>query len=374
MRKFVLQFLIIFSIATFLLKCKVPYYPPVKPQKTHFLIVEGFIRSDAVTTIKLSYSRVVSQYDSARQVPETQANVAVEDDHSDRYQLKESGGGVYTMDPLSLDSSYKYRVHIFTKAGEEYESDFVPFKKSPPIDSVDWSSKFGGVEVYTNTHNAQNSSRYYRWEYVETWEFHSPQISGWVFDGNKAIPRTDSDQVHTCWNSDTSRNIILGTTENTSQDIIHHQPLIFIERGHIKLNVLYSIIVTQYALDSNAYNFWQRVKKNTENLGSVFAAQPIQVRGNIHSLTDTSEKVIGFIGAGTTSQKRFFISNTDLPPGWNPEYICQPFRIPANDIAAWTQGNYYLGFKNLDGSFTGYYYTCANCSLVGSTQKPPFWP
>jgi hypothetical protein len=373
-RNWVSKFLIIFSIVTFLSKCKVHYYPPVKPQKNHFLIVEGFIRSDSATTIKLNYSRVVSQYDSAREVPETNANVMVEDNHSNTYQLKESSPGIYTMDPVSFDSSYKYRVHIFTKTGEEYESDFVPFKKSPPIDSIDWASKFGGVEIYANTHNAQNSSRYYRWDYVETWEFHSPQVSGYVFDGNEVIPRTDSDQVHICWNADTSRNIILGTTKDISQDILHHQPLLFIEPGDIRLSVLYSIVVTQYALDSNAYNFWQTVKQNTQDLGSVFAAQPIQIGGNIHCLTDTSEKVIGFIGAGTISQKRIFISNSDLPPGWNPQYVCQPFLMSEGDMALWTKNNYYIGFKNADGTYTGYYYTCANCSLVGSTQKPPFWP
>ena len=372
MKKPIPKFLFFFTIATFLWTCKVPYYPPVVPQKTHSLVVEGFIRSDSVTVVRLSYTRVVSQYDSARALPESGAKVIVEDDHLGSYLLKDNGNGIYTMDPVFMDSSFKYRLHFFTKTGKEYASDFVPFKESPPIDSIDWELKFGGVQLYANTHNPQNNSRYYRYKYIQTWEFHSRYISDYIYDGQVIRERLPAEQVHVCWKSDTLKNINIATTENNSEDILHHQPLVFIAGHDIKLSVLYSIYVSQFAIDSSAYIFWQRMQKNTEKTGSVFDSQPENLTGNVHCITDTSEKVIGFIGAGTVSHERIFIKNS-LLPGWNLPNDCDTIVITSANVVQATNVGYYIGSKT-DKGYSGYYLDCANCAVRGSTQKPPFWP
>ena len=41
------------------------------------------------------------------------------------------------------------------------------------------------------------------------------------------------------------------------------------------------------------------MQKNAESLGSIFDEQPTQITGNIHSVTNPSEQVIGYVSAGT---------------------------------------------------------------------------
>ncbi|MGN6248787.1 MAG: DUF4249 domain-containing protein, partial [Ginsengibacter sp.] len=369
MKNFIPKLLFLLAVVLLDFGCKIPYYPPVNGSQANYLTVEGFIRSDSETVVMLSYTRTISRWDSASRIFESGASVMVEDDHGDFYKLKEKIPGVYTLDPVSFDSTFRYRLHFFTRDGKEYASDFVPFKVAPPIDSIDWGEKLGGVEIYVSTHDPQNKSRYYRYKYMESWEFHSRYVSQYIYDSGVIRERLPEEQVHVCWKSDTLKNINIGTTENETDDVLYHQPLIFIPDHDIKFSVLYSVYVSQYAMDSSAYIFWQRIKKNTEKSGSVFDAQPVRLTGNVHCISDTSEKVIGFIGAGSVTHKRIFIQN-NLFPGWNLPNDCFPILIGQGNVVEATSVGYYIGSRVGPGQYLGYYLDCANCAVRGSTQKP----
>ena len=206
----------------------------------------------------------------------------------------------------------------------------MPFKSSPLIDTIGWKFKDGGVQTYLNTHDANNTTLYYRWEYNETWEFHSFYDSYIKYDAatNSVIPRTE--QVYVCWHSNNSTNILLGSSAKLSSDVINEMPLTYIEQHSKKLSVLYSLWVKQYALDLKSYNFWQAMKNNTEKVGSIFDPQPNQTPGNIHCATDSTETVIGYIGAGNTIQKRVFIKNSLMPLTWNIFPFCPTKTVPDN--------------------------------------------
>ena len=71
-------------------------------------------------------------------------------------------------------------MHITTKNGKEYASDYSVVRTTPEIDSISWLRDNGGVRIYINTHDDQNKTKYYRWSYSETWEFHAalPELAG----------------------------------------------------------------------------------------------------------------------------------------------------------------------------------------------------
>ena len=71
------------------------------------------------------------------------------------------------------------------------------------------------------------------------------------------------------------------------------------------------------------------MKKNTESLGTIFDAQPSEIKGNIYSASDPAEPVIGYISATTIEEKRIFIEQADLD-GWQFTQDCPSYRI-AND-------------------------------------------
>lgn len=378
---FSMKLLLYCMIALMFANCKVPYDPTLKSSDTGSLVVEGSIDGAVPMVIKLSRSRNLTNGDTALRKYESGAKVTVEDDHQDTYPLYETGNGIYSsLNILSLNPTNQYRLHIFTSNGEEYLSDLVPFKSSPDIDSIGWNLKDGGVQVYANTHDLNNSTKYYRWEYSETWEFHSLYYSNYQYNppDSTVIPRAVP--IYTCWQTDSSTNILLGSSAKLSNDVIYQMPLSYIPPHDQKLSVLYSIWVKQYALDLNGYNYWLAMKNNTENVGSIFDPQPNETVGNIHCVTNPAEKVVGYINAGNTVEKRVFISNSSFPSDWNQFQACSP-EITVPNIK--DSLNFYFGFgyvpvdQNITPGgifYKGYERECVDCTIKGTNVKPSFWP
>jgi hypothetical protein len=369
---------LIISSATFFQECKSPYFPPVTPKQTNQLVVEGYITSDSPTVIKLSRTRALSQYDTASIIRETNATVVVEDDHGNSHSLREDTAGIYVMDPVFLDTSFKYRLHISTSNGKEYRSDFVPFETSPPITGTDWSLKSGGVQMYVSTKDESTHAHYYRWMYRETWEYHTRFTSGFQYDpvNNVVSPRTQP--VNICWISNNSSTIILGSSAARKDNIVLNN-LVFFPEHDERLSVLYSAAITQYQLDSAAYTFWKTMQNNTENIGTLFDAQPHEITGNIHCLTDASEKVIGYVGAGNTSEYRGFIDNSSLPQTWNEPSSCTLLFVPniPDSLSFYFSGGYIPLYESYENNVQGYDATfreCGDCTFKGSNVKPAFWP
>ena len=123
-------------------------------------------------------------------------------------------------------------------------------------------------------------------------------------------------------------NIILGSSEMLSSDHIYF-PIMSIPAADEKLRVLYSINVKQFSVSQEAYSYLQKLKKNTEEIGSIFAAQPSELSGNIHCTTDPSETAIGFVEVSQEKQKRIFISNNQVPE-WNYNDGCTQYLLHNN--------------------------------------------
>ncbi len=373
--------------------CKKPYNPTIVAANTNYLVVEGVINSGQDSTI-IRLSRTVNISDTTRVNPELGAQVTVESDQNTTYQIPEIGKGEYASPFLNLDAAHKYHLHIKTTDGKEYLSDYEAVKPTPPIDSVGFIFKSNGIQLYVNTHDPNNNTKYYRWSYQETWQFHAKYETGLITDGMELKPRQPSQQIYTCFGNQTSSTILLGSTAKLSQDVIYQSPLTQVVSTSEKLEAKYSILVKQYALTSDAYNFWQNLKKNTEDLGTIFSSQPSEIQGNIHCVTNPAEPVIGYISVTNVQQKRIFIANDQLPNSWIATYpyqceldsllYCHGPQIPCqNDVALFLLPPGTTEFaivpillKNAPPIPIGYVSTdaqCADCTIRGTATQPPFW-
>ncbi|MBS1527585.1 MAG: DUF4249 domain-containing protein [Bacteroidetes bacterium] len=304
--------------------CRKLYNPPALTAPNSYLVVEGAINSGADSTI-IKLSRTVSVSAGMKSSPEKNAFIAVNGDQGASFPLTEIKPGTYAIASLNLDKTRKYRLSIRTSDGKQYASDFVPVVDSPPIDSISFDSNGSqasgaGVNIYVSTHDPANKVQYYRWDFTETWEFTSAFESAFYSTGDTVLVRNntiDSNDIYHCWRSDSSSSILLGSTAKLSKSIVVNQPVNFIESTSEKVSHEYSILVRQYALSSGAYNFYTMLRKNTEQLGSIFDAQPSQLPGNIHCISNPSEPVLGYISAGTVSLQRIFIMEQQLPY-WRP--------------------------------------------------------
>ncbi|MDQ6813271.1 MAG: DUF4249 domain-containing protein [Bacteroidota bacterium] len=357
--------------------CKERYNATLSPSQTNLLVIEGFINGNGITNITLS--RTVPLTDTAKFKPEGGAVVNIMGADNSSFDVKEKGNGVYASSALVLNSNQKYRLHIKTRSGGEYLSEYVAIKQTPPIDSVNWKVQNNAVQIYANTHDPQNNSRYYRWDYQETWEIHSSYPNFYKYVNGVVLQRDLSEvpKLFYCWRSQASTSILIGSSEQLSDDIISQAPIASIPLGSERLGVRYSILLQQYATDVKAYNYFKMMRNNTETLGSIFDALPSEITGNIVCVSNANEKVIGFVTATIPAEKRIFITSVQLGVFYSQN--CESKLIPNNkdSIKLAFQGGLAPYDAEIVGiTITGYYSSypyCIDCTLRGTNVKPSFW-
>ena len=375
-------FLILLSLA--MGECRDPYTSPYKSPATGYLVVEGFIAGGGPTNFTLTRTVPLTGADSLPKV--TGATLQVEGDDNSSYILPELGAGQYGGDTLSLNTVAKYRLRIHTPDNKDYLSDYVTFKQTPAIDSVNWTQDNSGVDIFVNTHDPANNTRYYQWEWVQTYHYTAAEYSSMKYVDHDpwVVDRPISEQIYDCWHTDISTEILLGSSAKLANDIIYRQQLTTIAEDSRPISVRYSLDVRQYALTENAYNYLSMMKKNTESLGSIFDAQPSYLKSNIHNVTDASEQVIGYISAGTVSEERIYINRNDLPIQWRYFFNCNEKDTIIKNIVDSLKISFSTGTNYIPlspdfsfGGLVGYYANkayCVDCRLQGgTTTKPSFW-
>jgi Domain of unknown function (DUF4249) len=357
--------------------CKQAYEPPVLSSPTQYLVVEGFINSGPDSTY-FNLTHTTNIRDTAQPVAETNAQVFVEGSNSTTFPLTEVTQGRYGGGPLALNAAGQYRIHIKTKAGKEYVSDYSPLRISPPIDSISWTTTAGSdISIFASTHDPSQNSRYYRWEYDETWELRSAYQTSEQFVNGQVIYRP-IDSIYTCWQYDHSTNILLGSSAKLAQDEIYLAPLLTIPNEDWRLDVEYSILVRQYTLTQAAYAYWKNLQQNSEQIGTIFGPLPAELRGNVHNIADTSESVVGYVSAGSLQQKRIFIFNRQLSTYWlssrNAE--CTIKRIPTDSIVYYFGSQGYIPLSELTPPGSGHNGStkeCVDCTTAGYNIRPSYW-
>lgn len=377
-------------ISVVLICCREKYFADYEMPASGFLVVNGFINGGGEPTeIRLSRSNKLTE--TPAEVMETGATVLIESDADDRYPLIETSPGVYSYGALDVNPSRKYRLFIKAR-GKEYISEFSGKLSTPDIDSVSWKQNNNGVQFYIHSHDESNNTRYYQWKFEETWEINSPFLSAleYNYDSNNKLigvkykfdNRMADTTMQRCWAKNSSQVLIVGSTEKLSNDVIY-LPLYFVGAESEKMSVAYSILTKQYALSQRAYNFILTMKKNTEQLGSVFDPQPSQLTGNIKCITNPSEVVIGFVEVVEQKTKRIFINRRQLN-NWNYTNTCQTTVIDnkPDSIAKYAGGGLVPSVVYSEDMITGEIIAfnaapgpCVDCKLRGATNvKPEFWP
>ncbi|MBH8558798.1 DUF4249 domain-containing protein [Hymenobacter negativus] len=367
--------LLLWLLASLLAGCVDPYKPDVLSSPRSYLVVDGFINTQGVTTIKLSRTFAIS---SLPKVPaETRATAYIEDATGARYNLVESPVGIYTSAYLNLTPGRAYRLRIATVAGVLYASDFVPAKITPPLDAVDWRPENAGMGIYVSAHDDARATQYYRWEYEETWEI-IPSVRPVLEFYNNAIIPIRVPYPTLCWGNERAVAIQLAKTTALNKDVVSDFLLRRLARTSERLFRRYSILVQQHALTKEEYAYWEALQKNTESLGTLFDPQPSQLTGNVHCLSNDAELALGFVGAHSLAQKRIFIERGQLPLDWpyNNGYAgCFPPDTldPKVRVIPFFSSGYSVPVSQVPGTYLISSPDCVDCRRRGSATRPSFW-
>jgi hypothetical protein len=372
-------FLLTLSI---LMPACVRQFEPEFREYENILVVDGILTNERIVhTISLSRSYPL---DKGNSLPEIGARVSVVNEFGNEWRLTEFSGGLYKTDTNDLVVSIgeKYRLHIITTNGEEFESDFEEILPAPEIDSVTWNylervsiddgSVTQGVEFYVDTHDPLGKTRYYRWESFETWEFRVP------FVAENALPNRT-----TCWKEDNPLEINIASSEFLVEDRLTKHPFYFLTGVSNRLAILYSLQVKQYALSKETYNYLDQLKKINYQQGSLYDTPPAQIPGNIRNLTHPEKPVLGYFIASGVSTYRVFIERNELPADF---YIsggypnCSILEVPEGDAGSYYKQGYVFVSRYYNTQMEGWYVvitnsiSCVDCTVNGSNTKPAFWP
>lgn len=364
--------LAVFLVVT-IVSCKEIYAPKIVSSSSSYMVVEGVLNVGGPTSISISRT---TKLDNKDFIGESGAQVTVEGKDNSTRSMLSNGTGIYTSPDLNLNLNDEYRLRIRTSDGKEYLSEYIKTRETPAIDSIIWKQEDNGLRLFVNTHDASGNTRYYRWEYGETWEVRSFYHSHLIYIKDSNIVRNNFpwEDVSVGWKFDFSKSILLGSSAQLSSDIIYHAPVNFIISGQEELGVRYSILVRQYALDKTGYAFYELMRKNTEQLGTIFDAQPSEVKGNIQCINDPEEQVIGYISASTITEKRIFIANQELV-SWKFKQDCSTINVrdhPDSIRAVFQVG--LLPWRRDGDYYISSFARCIDVTERGATIiKPSYW-
>ena len=369
-----LRKILLIPLFLFLNGCITPFIPRTSEDKK-ILVVEGLITDQPDTNIiKLSNSLPLGTRNVAN--PLKGCIVTISDDLGNTFSFTETAAGIYVTDPSKFQGVVGrfYTLHITIHVANNnlhYESYPMEMKHAPPIDSLYYEkvaiqenngvNTQEGCQVYLNTHDPANQSKFYRWEYAETWEFHIP----YIFVPNRI-----------CWLSNNSDVINIKNTSVLEEDRIDRYPLNFVSNATDRLNIKYSILVNQYSLNEDEYLYWEKLQNITQQVGGLYDIIPSIIPSNVYSIDDPNEKVLGYFSVSGRSSKRLFIKDhfsgmIDLYTRCNGDTIFNGDPIPYLNLTEWVIIEHHIPPPYYD--IITYDKGCADCSVRGTIIMPDFW-
>jgi hypothetical protein len=382
--------IVIGSLVILFIGCVEPFRPPLEVRDTgRLLVVEGLItdetgpfRVSLTSSIPVYENTVVSYYP-----PVSGAEVQIVDDKGNVYLLFEKEAGWYETEDKHIQGipGNIYVLMITTPDGWQYESSPVLMRETPEIDRVYYKEikrmqfdletpyEENWLNILVDTRAEEAGIDYFKWDFEETWEFEMPTYVEVSHGPEGPPPSMESIDVEWerkhCWASAPSSSILVTSTANALDNEIEGFILQSIGPPDDRLNIRYSILVKQYVIDRNLYNFFKRIRESNEETGGIYEKPPAEIFGNIQCCNGVTE-ALGYFMASAVKTKRIFINPaehgvakgtaygncgwTDSPPVYHSGLLYGTYKGGTTNV--WSDNRY-----------------CTDCRLRGTNFKPDFW-
>jgi len=373
--------LVIVVLAT-LLGCRTPYEPEVPATELRVLVVEGYLDTEGLKS-ELKLSRTAPLGASSAFIPELRAKVVLKSASGQVFSLTETGLGTYIFE-RNIDEKQSYLLEIELSSGERYVSENLQPIVTPEIIDAGFKRDEEGVEVFVSTQGNANADDFL-WTFEETWVFRPRIRTAYIYvpEIKNVRDQKEAEQTSLCFKTEPNPGILLETSSRFKDQVVFQKTITEIPTDDERIMERYSILVSQKGLASKDVPFWEILKKNTEDIGSIFSPLPSLIGGNIKSLDAAKNPVIGQVSLGVIRQKRIYINQVQVSP-WN--YLDPKFNDCVIGEEVVLAKDYQVIFGNgavvparplmAGTAIIGYYPStkrCTDCSLYASKLKPSFW-
>lgn len=376
---YILFFLGLFSA------CREPFEPEIDPVDLDVLVVEGYLDSEGIPSeLSLSLTSNIKS-DGFTNNLVNGATIYLENTSGARFSLTELGDGKYEF-AHDISESDVYRLRIFLQNGASYTSEELRPIITPDIIDVGFDKNEDGVEIFLTTQGDENADDFL-WTYEETWAFRPPftSLDKYVPETQEIVPRTDEERIDRCYLSRPNSDLLLETSSRFEDQFVFRQAIRQINQGDERLSLRYSILISQKAISKDDVEFWEILKENSDDLGSIFSPLPSIIGGNITMDQNPDAPVIGQVSLGVVKQKRLYIDIREVAP-WTAEVeeyfgcVMEPDTVLVANYDQFFRsgGNIPTTPIFLENGFVpiGYRYaraSCVDCTRRGSNVKPDFW-
>jgi hypothetical protein len=336
---------------------------------------------------------------------ESGAKVTITDNENNKYDFDLKDSIYVSRSEFQALPEKKYRLDITTKEGKSYYSTSETLPNVNDIESVDATVQTvngqRGVQINVNSFDPNNNSKYYRYEYEETYKIITP-----LWNQDKAIllphlpesnhkeigltPRVEESKI--CYSTKKSKDILITSTNSLKEDRVSF-PIRFITNKNYIISHRYSIMAKQYIQNLEAYTFYKTLKELSGSDNILSQNQPGFFNGNMKSSDNPNEKVIGFFDVSSVSSKRIYFNYTDLFPGeplppyvdnceirvWTFCFISENPDCRGAQLLSTIESNqlvYLNSYQYSNPQFTTYEMVpiaCGDCTSFSSNIVPPFW-
>ncbi len=359
------------------------------------LVIEAIITDEVKhQEIKLSRAFSLEEFTPSK---ESNAQVMITDDNQNTFEFEETDAGIYTSKTaFGASPNRDYTLTVITNNGKTYKSQPAQLPNISPINNLYASREVNedtgneNMTIFVDGFDPLANTKYFRYEYEETYKiiapaFKDPECAFGVFTDPPRPPTAheleqcaEARKREVCYNTIASDSIIQLRTDNLSQGNSSAFPVHVISRDDAKIRTRYSILVKQYTQSLEAFTFYNILTKFSNSESLLSQNQPGFFSGNLFSVNDSKEKVIGYFDISSFSSKRIFFNFSDffpnepLPPFFGD---CTPFEIPdPNVLKSLLEAELIVEFSHAPGvPVLWIEIQCWDCRKLGTSIKPEFW-
>ena len=355
------------------------------------LVIQGRILAGDKSIIYITQTQPLNSKEEPESVLNAQVTIIGQNGYESELAEFDIEQNCYTIDTQELPSNTLYAVQVKIE-GEIYQSEFQSIQYTPEIDEVSYKEKTDGITIHITTYGDEKASRFYMWTYEEDWEFHADinmqALSGIPLYSDKFYQfenRYDNPYYY-CWIHNSSKNIHLYSTLELQENTAKNVELLQIPIDDIRISYIYSILVKQWGLSENAYNYYRTIELYSEESAGLFTPIPTDVLGNVSCISNPEKRVRGYVLASQTTTKRIFIYESNFKELTSEYSTCTIQYPPVPPTPGWANSwDYqmrtygaviYTKYGKINMDAVKYSKDCVDCRTVeGATKKrPDFWP
>ncbi|MEW7278328.1 DUF4249 domain-containing protein [Aquimarina sp. 2201CG1-2-11] len=380
----------------------------VEPFEAELEDFENFLVVNSTVTNEVKHHQVflsrTFKFEDDGPIKEENATVKVIENGTVEYLFEETSAGVYqSVQEFAIVTGREYQLSIKTSNGKSYISEKETLPDETPIQEVSTRRILNdnnemGIGIIVNTFDVNGNSKYYRYEFEETYRYNAPfwrqydiEINGeivldpFINYGFDLVQR--SEELKTCYVTNSSNSILINSTNNLEEGMGASFLLNFIKTDDIRLEDRYSILVRQFVQTRETYNFYEQLKTFSESESLFSQVQPGFIKGNIVSESNENEPVVGIFEASSITKNRIFFNREDVVEVGDPIYV-EPCKVISlkqgrreNLIDFLRRVKIVVVGKNLlyhswlldIPEFNFVPKSCGDCTEYGKNAPPDFW-